>query len=120
MTPGKKGESFKIEEPLFKSRMLDLNSQEEICSSIRLKIISGGMDDNVHFGLAKSIRNTKFNNISIPGKGEDSLGYNSQNGILTLFVNGKKQIQLPRTGSGDTLEFWLTSHSNVIDYLIII
>ena len=67
--------------------------KEYLISKISLKIISGGMEDDIEFGLINRTTMTQTGDLR-PGVVSDSIGYNCQTGILKvqLFFNFIRQI----------------------------
>ena len=105
--------SFKLTKPILDtSRIKLVGNTEKIIAKIGLKIINGGLEDGVTFGLANGLK-TDPRGIQLPGYDVGSLGYCSSNGVLRSNWNSKFNTNLPRTGAGDTIEFWLSNQRKI-------
>lgn len=108
-----KGESFRFQDPVFRRNQKNFDENESIVATIKMKIISGGMDDNIYFGLSRSFRGKGKRIRYIPGIYVGSIGYHAKTGYLYQNCSDKRKLQLVSAGTGDTLQFWITSHSRV-------
>ena len=111
-----KSECYRIEDAIFKKGMKDISMEESMVAKIGFKVISGGMDNDIQVGLMLNPKTSRLGGIAVPGRTQDSVGYNLKTGMLTVVMDGKERIQLPRAGSGDVIEFWFSSYSNVSDF----
>lgn len=108
--------NFSVTDPILKTEEIDLEVNESIVSNISLKILSGGLDDDIHFGLAGGLK-TEIKGSQIPGVDSRSFGYSCCSGLLRVNWQRYKVIQLPRTGSGDILTFWVSTHGKVYFFI---
>ena len=104
--------TYKLLTPLLDTLSIGLLGNEKIIAKIGLKILSGGLEDGITFGLANGLK-TDPRGIQLAGYDLNTLGYCSSNGVLRSNWNSKFNTSLPRTGAGDILEFWLSNHKKI-------
>ena len=108
-----KSETFQVVEPIYLGKNTNILQDETFVCKVSLKIICGGLDDKISFGLTGPLKTNKFSEV-VPGIYKNSFGYSADTGKMNINIYfNKLSKQFPRSGSGDILTYCITNHSNV-------
>lgn len=111
------GESYKFDVPILKKTDYCFdpeNDEEVIKGAVRLKILNGGLDNDLTFGFSNMLT-TELSGSYIPGIDVDSFGFFCKNGELLFNINGNNGSNgnFFKCSTGDTLLFYVSNFGNV-------